>query len=142
MRAILIDPEEMTIGVIDHPGTADALQDTIGCRIVEAVQLSRNEDIWLNEEGLLLEPHKPLFRIGPHMIAGRAVVLGLNASRDTCATRLPLFAVIAAVEFLPDLELKGWRHVEGVGETPFGPMPVFGSEPIFGPKEKPEGAAA
>jgi len=111
--------------------------------MIEAVALAERECMWIDEEGLLAEPHQPLFQIGPHTIAGRALCLGLDHKGDVRASRLPVDALFAAVVFRPDLELKGWKKLDGstIVETAFGPMPLFGDEPIFGLRDAKDVAA-
>lgn len=133
MRAILIDPAAKSVSIIDHPATLDGLRATIDCEKVEAVGLLPGETLWINEEGLLAEHPGPFFQIAAATpMAGRGVVLGSDDRGETVASRLAVDFLFSALDF-PDIELIGWRNLDGIVETAFGPMPMVGTEPIFQP---------
>lgn len=54
MKAILINPKEETISVVEHKGGIDSIYKLVGCRTFEAVYPFQNNDIiYVDEEGLL-----------------------------------------------------------------------------------------
>lgn len=145
MRAILIDPEAQTVTDIDHAGKLEALYETLGCSTVERVPLLHGENLWCDEEGLLKQPHRPLFHIGhspadPTYIAGKAVIFGEDEAGAIKPTAMELEMVRDKIVFRPHLCLLGWDQLDGstTMETAFGPMPVFGRVPRFGPRPKPD----
>jgi hypothetical protein len=68
-----IDPVTRTITAQAH--TWDSAKRWIGCDLLECVRLDGGE-LWVNEEGFLLEDHRPWVLNRGQMIAGRAFLVG------------------------------------------------------------------
>lgn len=68
-----IDPVTRTITAQAH--TWDSAKAWIGCDLLECVRLDGGE-LWVNEEGFLLEDHRPWVLNRGQMIAGRAFLVG------------------------------------------------------------------
>ena len=68
-----IDPVERKITPATH--SWETLKAWIGCDLLERVRLPGGE-LWVNEEGFLLEDHKPWVLNGGQLIAGRAWLCG------------------------------------------------------------------
>lgn len=68
-----IDPVTRTITAQAH--TWESAKRWIGCDLLERVRLD-NGELWVNEEGFLLEDHKPWTLNRRQMIAGRAFLVG------------------------------------------------------------------
>ena len=68
-----IDPFTRTITAQAH--TWESAKRWIGCDLLECVRLDGGE-LWVNEEGFLLEDHKPWTLNRGQMIAGRAFLVG------------------------------------------------------------------
>lgn len=122
--------------MIDHPGTLEALYATIGCTTVQAIGLTEGEMLWCDEEALLRDDPGPFFQLHASTpIAGKAVALGeVDGEIVDCGLRVDL--IWNAISF-PDIKLVGWSELDGsqIVETPLGPMPVIGREPIFAPRQ-------
>lgn len=99
MRALLIDPFEQTITVIDYDGSLDMLQKLVGGNI-EIAHIFDNEDtLFVNEEGLALQEdaikgkaeawRSCAFDIGAHQpFSGRGVIVGeeIDEKSTDCKT--------------------------------------------------------
>ena len=68
-----IDPVNRTITPATH--TWESAKAWIGCDLLECVRLGGG-DLWVNEEGFLLEDHRPWVLDGRQLIAGRAFLCG------------------------------------------------------------------
>ena len=68
-----IDPVTRTITAQAH--TWESAKAWIGCDLLECVRLDGGE-LWVNEEGFLLENHRPWVLNRGQMIAGRAFLVG------------------------------------------------------------------
>lgn len=68
-----IDPVTRTITAQAH--TWESAKRWIGCDLLECVRLNGGE-LWVNEEGFLLEDHRPWVLNHGQMIAGRAFLVG------------------------------------------------------------------
>jgi hypothetical protein len=68
-----IDPVTRTITAQAH--TWESAKAWIDCDLLERVRLD-NGELWVNEEGFLLEDHKPWTLNRRQMIAGRAFLVG------------------------------------------------------------------
>ena len=68
-----IDPATRTITAQAH--TWESAKAWIGCDLLECVRLDGGE-LWVNEEGFLLENHRPWVLNRGQMIAGRAFLVG------------------------------------------------------------------
>jgi len=68
-----IDPVNRTITPATH--TWESCKAWIGCDLLERVRLDDGE-LWVNEEGFLLEDHRPWVLNGGQLIAGRAFLVG------------------------------------------------------------------
>jgi hypothetical protein len=68
-----IDPVTRTITAQAH--TWESAKRWIGCDLLECVRLDGGE-LWVNEEGFLLEDHRPWVLNRGQMIAGRAFLVG------------------------------------------------------------------
>lgn len=68
-----IDPVSRTITPATH--TWESAKAWIGCDLLECVRLGGG-DLWVNEDGFLLEDHRPWVLDGRQLIAGRAFLCG------------------------------------------------------------------
>lgn len=82
LRAILIDPytqkvERITLDLANGRGLLGELYQTIGCDTVTAHALGTGVDLWLDDEGLLVDdPTLWLLEGASQPFAGRGVILG------------------------------------------------------------------
>jgi hypothetical protein len=90
IRGILIDPYTKTLSYTDielndHGGCLKGLYKAINCDLVELVRLSKDLDLWVDEEGLLKidEDTKYFHTEGmSNPIAGRGVLLGNKRTKE------------------------------------------------------------
>lgn len=92
MRAILVDPFTQKVNRITLEGeTLKALYDAIGCRTVTRVSLGANVDLWLDDEGLLVDnPTLWVLDGSSQPFAGRGVILGHDGEGESvdCPERI------------------------------------------------------
>ena len=85
MKAVLIDPFKRDITDVEYDGeTLEALHKLIDCTTITAVSLTFDDQVvslFLDDEGLFVPDQKfwSIFQY-PEPLAGRAVILGFDAS--------------------------------------------------------------
>ena len=93
IKGFLIDPQTMRITPIELPGQSrenlNAMYKAIGCDLVEAVYLNKEQDaVFVDEEGLLKEPTLFFYIEGTHQpLAGRGVVIGCDEEGESVSVR-------------------------------------------------------
>lgn len=114
IRGILIDPTDKTVqSVLIHPGTT---AKAIGCEYITCVTISEGngkwsgygEDLWLDDEGLLVQPNPyGYFRLVSEidgsvtpMYAGRGLILGFDNDGESVSTKLSIADVFPTVEWI------------------------------------------
>lgn len=79
MRAILIDAVERDVREVDYDGSLDSVYQMLRCELIDAVRVSENDSMLVDDEGLLTsdDGDSPfiLLRNGS-VIAGSALVVG------------------------------------------------------------------
>lgn len=98
MRGILIDPYNRQIDEIEIPESTllKTLYATIGCDLVTTASLDENNDVWLDDEGLLTARRAFVFKLdysGTQTFAGRGIVLAHDGHGNTISTTLSLLDV-------------------------------------------------
>lgn len=103
MRTIIIDAVNKTIreDETDKIGL-DYLYKSIGCEVVEVVNLKDGVDLYVDEEGLLKPQEHFFYYKGTHQpMAGNGVICGFNMEDgEAIGTDLPLKEVLESVLFL------------------------------------------
>lgn len=91
MRGVLIDPYTRTVSEIEIDGSLAAMQELLQVETVCSVRVSREDILWVDDEGLL-KPSIPIFRLGvvPDPLAGRGLVLGITSEGENRRTVIPL----------------------------------------------------
>ena len=110
MKAIFIDATAQTVTDIELESGLQAMYKAIGCQCVDHVILDDTTDLWLDDEGLLLSPQPPKFRISGYdnTFAGNALICGYNRKGDTISTQYTATQVKPLITFL------GEKHIEPV----------------------------
>lgn len=90
-RGVLIDVAKMDVREVEFDGL-DTMYKLIDCDMVECVSISRNEDLWLDEEGLMKNDGKGHFYYKGHLsqaFKGNGLVTGgVDANGNTKACKL------------------------------------------------------
>jgi hypothetical protein len=101
LRAILIDPIAQHIDEIHiEPGLA-SIRSALRCDMIDIVQLGRDADLFVDDEGRLVEDQRCFSLPGAEIIAGRALILASDEEGETIGTRIPLAPIQAMVRWLP-----------------------------------------
>lgn len=102
-KAIVIDAKNKEIREIETSEFGlNFLYKTIGCDLVELVDIGNNQDLWVDEEGLLRADPSNFFIYNgfPQPLAGTGVILGHDDNGDSTETKLTLDEVKAKVRFV------------------------------------------
>ena len=82
-QAYLIDPFEQQINKVNLDGSLDTIYRHMQCRVFDAVRLKTGEVIYVDDEGLLMEPTQQAFfalpKWSPAVLAGRALWIGTDS---------------------------------------------------------------
>lgn len=141
MRAILIDPTTQTIVEVDYDNSSyKNIYKLIDAEPFTTLDIKPNESIYLDDEGLLRDPPKPLFAWADYRqpLAGKGLILGFDDEGETVATKVTLAYVKSMVRWLPDMELKRFDAIPDGAKTVhpvLGEVSVIGARPVFGKKD-------
>jgi hypothetical protein len=108
MKGILINPFDTTIKEVVYTGDFREIYDLIDCRSFDCVSLDNEDDMYLDDEGLLVNNQR-FFSIKGGNYGGKALLLSHDDEGESTATTLTLQEVEDMVEWLP----------EGHIETPY-----------------------
>ena len=117
MKAILINPFEQTIKETEYTGDYREIYSLIECRTFDCVRLTPHEDMYIDDEGLLIDNQRyfRMLEIGANY-AGKALLLSHDDEGETTATNWTLQDVKSMVEFLPEthretpyMEFTAWK---------------------------------
>jgi hypothetical protein len=100
MKAIIIDSKKQEIRETEIDGKLAGLQAAVG-GYIELVRLEDEQDLYVNEEGLLHGEQKFFFYHGAHQpFAGNGIICGHDDEGNTTGTSMQVEAVRARVKFL------------------------------------------
>jgi len=104
MKAILINPHEETITEVEYSGNYKEIYSLIDCRTFDCVRITPNEDMYIDDEGLLMNNQRyfTLLGTGLNNFAGKALLLSHDDEGETTATNWTLQEVKNMVQWLPD----------------------------------------
>ena len=115
MRAILINPFDQTIKETEYTGDYREIYDLVSCRTFDCVRLTIENDMYLDDEGLLIDNQRS-FSIKDRNYAGKALLLSHDDEGETTATNWTLQDVKDMVEWLPEthretpyMEFTAWK---------------------------------
>ena len=97
-RAILIDPIARSVSEIVIAEGYEKIQDAIGCRCFDCVQINEVEDLFIDDEGLFDEQN-PIFFWGDRPFAGRGLVLGHDSQGGSVSSAMEIGKVRESVNF-------------------------------------------
>ena len=117
MKAILINPFDQTIKETEYTGDYREIYSFIDCRTFDCVRLTPHEDMYIDDEGLLIDNQRyfRMVEIGANY-AGKALLLSHDDEGETKATNWTLQDVKDMVEWLPEthreipyMEFTAWK---------------------------------
>lgn len=88
--AVLIDPYKETITDVAYDGNYRSIHKLIHCDCFTVVALANNQDLFVDDEGLLkLTSGTKFFTIPSYLqpLAGYGLICGVNADGETIATK-------------------------------------------------------
>ena len=108
MKGILINPFDTTIKEVVYTGDFREIYDLIGCRSFDCVRIYETQDMYIDDEGLLID-NQMYFTMNDRVYAGKGLLLSHDDEGESTSTNLDLQMVEDMVEWLP----------EGHTETPY-----------------------
>mgnify|MGYP003139392452 CR=1 FL=1 len=117
MKAILINPFDQTIKETEYTGDYREIYSLVDCRTFDCVRLTPHEDMYIDDEGLLIDNQRyfRMLEIGANN-GGKALLLSHDDEGETTATNWTLQDVKSMVEFLPEthretpyMEFTAWK---------------------------------
>ena len=104
MRGILINPHEETITEVEYSGNYKEIYSLIDCRTFDCVRITPYEDMYIDDEGLLMDNQRyfTLLGTGLNNFAGKALLLSHDDEGETTATNWTLQDVKNMVQWLPE----------------------------------------
>ena len=115
MKAILINPFDQTIKETEYTGDYREIYSLVECRTFDCVRLSDMQDMYIDDEGLLIDNQR-YFSIEGRNYGGKALLLSHNSEGETTATDWTLQETKDMVEWLPEthretpyMEFFAWK---------------------------------
>lgn len=117
MRVILVNPFDETVKEAVYGGDFREIYDLIGCRTFTVQMIDEDNDLFLDDEGLLVEGDQRYFEYkGLGTFAGKGLIMAHDDEGDSKATTLDLMEVSSMIEFKPEgysqepyMEFKAWQ---------------------------------
>ena len=116
MKAILINPFDQTIKETEYTGDYREIYALIKCRTFDIVSLNNDDDMYLDDEGLLVDNQRFFSMGNGGNYGGRALLLSHDDEGETTASTLTLQMVKDMVQFLPEghketpyMEVTAWK---------------------------------
>ena len=114
MKGILINPFDETIKEVMYSGNFREIYDLIDCRTFTVVRLNNVDDMFVDDEGLLIDNR--YFTIVNKNYAGRALIMSHDDEGDTVGTELTVQDIESVVQWLPEghretpyMEFRAWN---------------------------------
>jgi len=117
VRVILVNPFDQTIKEAVYGGDYREIYDLIECRTFDVVSLSDSVELYVDDDGLLVEGNQRYFEYkGLGTFAGKGLIMSHDDEGDSKATTLDLMEVSSMIEFKPEgysqepyMEFKAWQ---------------------------------
>jgi len=110
MQAILIDPWTQTISTVERTQDYKSVYPLISHEhhVVSTFDLCRLDDgdaIYVDDEGLNVDPHPPMFIIGEARLAGKGLVCGSDSQGNCTEPKITIDEL---------KKLVGWQLISGL----------------------------
>ena len=117
MKVILINPFEETVKEAVYGGDFREIYALIDCRTFTIQMIDEENDLFLDDEGLLVEGAQRYFEYkGLGTFAGKGLIMAHDNEGDSKATTLDLKEVSSMVKFMPEghretpyMEFRAWE---------------------------------
>lgn len=107
MKAILIDPFEETVKEIEYNGDFKHIYELIGADCFDAVRISREDSIFVDDNGLMNNPTHFFMHEGyPNPLAGKGLILGCDENGDSISPVTTVEEVRSKVKFANILQIR------------------------------------
>ena len=115
MKAFLIDPFTETVTEVEQNGLEDIYQ-LIGCELICAVPIAARDVIYVDDNGLYVEPPMPCFSYlgNPAPLTGKGLVVGSDDEGDDIEPAHSLARLTSRINWLgvqniePQIEVYSW----------------------------------
>jgi hypothetical protein len=109
-KGILIDVVKREVRHVEIDDTLQSIYDTIGCDTFDCVQIHDENDVYVDDNGLLnLTPHSKFFhyKTYPQPLCGNGLILGINHDNgESIDTTLTIEEVKRDVRFMDIYEVQ------------------------------------
>ena len=105
MRIILVNPFDETVKEGVYGGDYREISDLLGCRTFTVVSIDEDNDLYVDDEGLLGVANQRYFRLKGldwGTFAGMGLIMSHDDEGDSKATTLDLMEVSSLIEFMPE----------------------------------------
>jgi len=117
VRVILVNPFDETVKEGVYGGDFREIYDLIECRTFTVQMIDEDNDLYLDDEGLLVQGPQRYFEYkGLGTFAGKGLIMAHDDEGDSKATTLDLMEVSSMIEFKPEgysqepyMEFKAWQ---------------------------------
>lgn len=94
MKAYLIDPFQRKLHEVEVDNDLRSWYSALRCDCVDVVCVGQAPnghriDVWVDDEGLLPDEPRPMFRIGQSTLAGYGLVLESDSQGNSCGVSFP-----------------------------------------------------
>ena len=98
LKAVLIDAENQEVRNIEIFTGLDAKYAAIKCSCVDCLSLSKDVDLWLDDEGFI-NGTRYGFKFGTKLLAGNALILNHNGKGDSISTHITAEIISPLITF-------------------------------------------
>lgn len=113
-KAILIDANNREIKEVSLGDDYKEIYQHIGCEIFDVVRIDENNDVYVDDEGLLkLSPESKFFFVEgyPQPLAGNGLVTGIdNNTGETISTSLTVEQLKSKVKFMNMFDVQEYAR--------------------------------
>lgn len=122
MNAILIDPVDRKLELVEHSGGLRSICALVQCSSIDAVRLERGAAIYVDDEGLLVGPRPDLWKLSyqtddgetvwTHWLAGRGLLVGTTRGGKDAKTPFSIAEIEPRIRWRPSWIAAARRVVE------------------------------
>ena len=102
MRAIKINVVEKTITEISINGNVESMYAALECDTFTRIAITRNESLWVDDEGLLKDIPLGAFRIEGYdqSLSGHGLIIGLDAGGNNVGSKISIEWLASKITFV------------------------------------------
>ena len=111
MRALLIDPKERSVTEVQNSGELSDTTRLLECETPTNLGwLDKGDTLWIDDDGMRKNPRHFFAVNGGCEIAGKGLVIGIDAEGNDCDATVAIADLLARLKFL-------WGELQGFHTT-------------------------